>query len=186
MQPMVDPIELDPVDTISIGAIGVPGRRRFMLQASRSGARLAVLLEKEQVALFAVEAGQFLDALGLPEPAIDPLDDARCGEIADAEPLFRARVIGIGYDPERELVLVELREQPLGDDEAGEEPGLPAADVLGDPSEPEPMVARVYATRAQVRALTRHAATAVERGRPPCPLCHGPMDPEGHRCPRWN
>ena len=29
-------------------------------------------------------------------------------------------------------------------------------------------------------------AILVEAGRPPCPLCGMPMDPTGHRCPRWN
>lgn len=170
---MSDPIEFDPVDAIAAGAVGEPGHRRFMIQATKNGAVLAVLLEKEQVALFSVEAAQFLDGLELPEPPIDPVADALAGSVADVEPLFRARVIGIGYDPSRELVLIELRETPADEDER-------------DPDEPEGFIARLYATRAQVRALTRHGAAVVERGRPPCPLCQAPMDPEGHRCPRWN
>ena len=47
-------------------------------------------------------------------------------------------------------------------------------------------VARIYATRAQVRAMAARGAEAVTGGRPPCPLCEMPMDPAGHRCPRWN
>ena len=47
-------------------------------------------------------------------------------------------------------------------------------------------VARIYATRAQVRAMAARGAEAVAGGRPPCPLCDMPMDPAGHRCPRWN
>jgi uncharacterized repeat protein (TIGR03847 family) len=31
-------------------------------------------------------------------------------------------------------------------------------------------------------AITR----LVEAGRPPCPLCGGPLDPRGHDCPRTN
>ncbi len=31
-------------------------------------------------------------------------------------------------------------------------------------------------------AITR----LVEAGRPPCPLCGGPLDPKGHDCPRTN
>ena len=179
-----DAIEFDPVDTIAAGAVGIPGRRRFMIQASKDGAVLAVLLEKEQVALFASQAGQFLDDLQLPELGLDPVSDAQCGQVADVEPLFRATVIGIGYDPGRELVLIELRETPPedGGDGEGDDDG-PAG---RDPSEPDGFVARLYATRAQVRSITRHGAASVERGRPPCPLCQGPMDPEGHRCPRWN
>jgi hypothetical protein len=29
-------------------------------------------------------------------------------------------------------------------------------------------------------------ARAVDAGRPPCPLCAGPLDPRGHDCPRTN
>ena len=38
----------------------------------------------------------------------------------------------------------------------------------------------------QVRAMVASGATAVASGRPRCPLCDFPMDPEGHHCPRWN
>jgi hypothetical protein len=30
------------------------------------------------------------------------------------------------------------------------------------------------------------ARELVAGGRPPCPLCGGPLDPEGHACPRLN
>ena len=47
-------------------------------------------------------------------------------------------------------------------------------------------MARIYATRPQVRAMAAKGAEAVAAGRPLCPLCDMPMDPSGHRCPRWN
>ena len=98
-------------------------------------------------------------------------------------PLFRARLIGLGFDPERELVLIELRERSSDDDDAPEE--TIAADA-GDDDEGEGYVARIYATRAQVRAMAARGAEAVAGGRPLCPLCDMPMDPAGHACPRWN
>ncbi len=105
-------------------------------------------------------------------------------------PLFRARLIGLGFDPERELVLIELRERSSDDEDDDEDPD-PAelADELADPDredEQEGFVARLYATRSQVRAMAARGAAAVTAGRPPCPLCDQPMDPAGHRCPRWN
>ena len=95
-------------------------------------------------------------------------------------PLFRARLIGLGFDPERELVLIELREHSTDDDEETEpiEPD--------DVDTEEGFVARLYATRSQVRAMAAVGADAVASGRPPCPLCEQPLDPAGHRCPRWN
>lgn len=175
---MTESIEFDPVDRISAGAVGRPGQRRFFVQAAKNGAVLCVLLEKEQIADLAVEANRFLDSLVAETPTesgLDPVNDALCGQVDDTEPLFRARMIGIGYDPLRDLVLLELREQP--------------DDYEGHPTDvdtPEFHVARLYATRAQIRAVLRHGAASVDRGRPPCPLCQLPMDPDGHHCPRWN
>jgi uncharacterized repeat protein (TIGR03847 family) len=166
-------IEFDPVDEIGAGAYGQPGHRIFMIQARKGDAVLAVLVEKEQVRLLATEANQFLDRIAEEDPEEPARGDA--APITDAEPLFRARLIGIGYDPERHLVLIELREE-ASDDEESPPP----------PDESEGRIARLYATRAQVRAMAREGVAAVESGRPNCPLCDFPMDPEGHICPRWN
>ena len=176
-----DPIELDSVDGLSTGAVGEPGQRAFYLQARKESAQLTVLVEKEQVALLASEAVAFLDRIAdeYPEDGIAlPASDADLRE--PTVPLFRARLIGLGFDAERELVLIELRERSAEDDEDEEEARPPAAE------EEEGFVARVYATRPQVRAMAAQGAAVVAAGRPPCPLCDQPMDPAGHRCPRWN
>jgi uncharacterized repeat protein (TIGR03847 family) len=168
-------IEFDPVDDIGAGAFGQPGARTFVIQARKGQAVLSVLVEKEQVRLLANEATQFLDRIAEedPEETVGELTD---GSVTEDEPLFRARLIGIGYDPERHLVLIELRETASDDEENTPPP----------PDESEGRVARFYATRAQVRAMAARGAEAVAGGRPPCPLCEQPMDPSGHRCPRWN
>jgi len=175
---MAEVIELDQVDALGAGALGEPGQRTFLIQARKDEVLLTVLVEKEQVALLAKEATQFLDRLAeeYPETTWDP-DPGLAGAIVrDAVPLFRARLIGLGFDPERELVLLELREEAHSDEE-------------GPPPQPEDddgHVARIYATRAQIRAMASSGAVAVTSGRPTCPLCDQPMDPAGHVCPRWN
>jgi uncharacterized repeat protein (TIGR03847 family) len=170
-------IEFDPVDAIGAGAFGDPGARTFVIQARKGDAVLSVLVEKEQVALLAAEAEQFLDRIEEEDPDAPPeamsVDD--CGPVEEDEPLFRARLIGIGYDPDRHLVLIELREDAVETDDAPP----PVDDAEGH-------VARLYATRAQVRAMVAHGAASVDAGRPRCQLCDFPMDPEGHICPRWN
>ena len=183
MEPMPDPIELDPVDTLGAGAVGEPGDRAFYLQARAAEAQLTVLVEKEQVALLATEAVAFLDRIAddYPEDAIAlPVTSAELHE--PTVPLFRARLIGLGFDPERELVLIELRERATSDEDEEEEEEIEEI----DDEEGEGYVARIYATRPQVRAMAARGAEAVAAGRPLCPLCHQPMDPAGHRCPRWN
>lgn len=180
---MGEVIELDPVDSIGAGAFGRPGDRTFVIQARKGNAVVSVLVEKEQVALLAAETEQFLDKLLADEEnaaiaaevSAAELDVIGSGPVQADEPRFRARLIGIGYDPDRRLVLIELREHALDDDEAPPEP-----------DETEGHIARLYATVAQVRAMAAHGAAAVAAGRPLCLLCDFPMDPDGHVCPRWN
>jgi hypothetical protein len=76
-----------------------------------------------------------------------------------------------------ELVLIELREDAADEDD--DDPPPP-------PDEAEGRIARLYATRAQIRVMMRNGVAAVEGGRPRCPLCDFPMNPDGHICPRWN
>jgi len=172
---VTDFIEFDPVDDIGAGAFGVPGQRTFVIQARKGSAVLSVLVEKEQVQLLASEANQFLDRIAEEDPEDPPAAPTIETSVTEDEPLFRARLIGIGYDPERHLVLIELREDASDDEEAP-----PPLD------ESEGRIARLYATRAQVRAMARNGVAAVEAGRPRCQLCDFPMDPDGHICPRWN
>ena len=136
-----------------------------MIQARKGQAVLSVLVEKEQVALLAAEAEQFLDRIAEEHPE----DPATFGELADGgtveedEPLFRARLIGIGFDPERSLVLLELREQA-----ARRRRPPPAIE------ESEGHIARLYATRAQIRAMLANGIVAVSAGRPQVPALRLP------------
>jgi uncharacterized repeat protein (TIGR03847 family) len=185
---MADPIELDPVDSLGAGAIGEPGQRTFLIQAAKSHARLTVLVEKEQVALLASEAVAFLERIAeeFPEDPIEIGPELRQAAAVQepAVPLFRARLIGLGFEPDRELVLIELREHS---DEEEEDEDAEDDDGLLNGDDDDGFVARIYATRAQVRAMAARALESVTVGaRPRCPLCEQPMDPQGHRCPRWN
>jgi uncharacterized repeat protein (TIGR03847 family) len=176
---MAEELELDQIEALATGAVGEPGQREFFIQARTASTQLTVLVEKEQVALLAAEAITFLDRIADDFPERDP--ETPKEELREPTvPLFRARLIGLGFDPERERVLIELRERAA--EEADEDATPPP--VVED--EDEGYVARIYATRSQVRAMAARGAAAVAAGRPPCPLCDMPMDPAGHRCPRWN
>jgi uncharacterized repeat protein (TIGR03847 family) len=197
-------IELETVDSLGAGAVGEPGQREFFLQARTESAQLTVLVEKEQVALLATEAVAFLDRISedYPEEASGVVEPTvhQAGLREPTVPLFRARLIGLGFDPARELVLIELRERSSDDEEGDQSSEVPEVpEVPDDPGalveadaptsdddETEGYVARIYATRPQVRAMAAKGAEAVAAGRPLCPLCDMPMDPSGHRCPRWN
>src|SRR5581483_8725582 len=184
--PEPDPIELDSVEHLGAGAVGEPGDRAFYLQARAADAQLTVLVEKEQVALLATEAVAFLDRIADDYPEDSPVLPLTAAALREPTvPLFRARLIGLGFDPERQLVLIELRERTTSDDdeEDQDDDELDLDDLV---DEGDGYVARIYATRSQVRAMAARGAEAVAAGRPLCPLCDQPMDPAGHRCPRWN
>jgi uncharacterized repeat protein (TIGR03847 family) len=180
-------IELEDLDGLGTGAVGQPGQRAFYLQARTDRTQLTVLVEKEQVALLAAEAVAFLDRIADDYPELPMTVSTATADLKEPTvPLFRARLIGLGFDPERELVLLELRERPEeeDDDEAGDT-GIDEG-AVDTGIDDEGYVARIYATRAQVRAMAARGVEAVAGGRPPCPLCDMPMDPAGHQCPRWN
>jgi uncharacterized repeat protein (TIGR03847 family) len=85
------------------------------------------------------------------------------------EPLFRVGEIGLGYDQTRDLVVLSVRE------------------LLTEESEPDSAaVIRFWCTRDQVRMMARWGAEVIQRGRPICPQCGAPMEPEGHFCPKKN
>jgi uncharacterized repeat protein (TIGR03847 family) len=49
-----------------------------------------------------------------------------------------------------------------------------------------PEVLRVRVSAAAARSFVERAARVVASGRPPCPMCGQPLDPQGHICPRRN
>lgn len=178
---MPDPVEFDPVDTIAVGAVGEPGQRSFYVQATKAGATLTVLVEKQQVAVLAERIGELLGQVAGDFPE-DPLEIEAALSLAaelvePTVPLFRASAMAIGFDPQRSLVLLELYED-VPAEATGEEPA--------DPGEAEGNVARLFATRSQMRALAARGSDAVDAGRPPCPFCRLPLDAVGHVCPATN
>src|SRR3954451_8335981 len=88
-RPMGDLIEFDPVDALGAGAFGIPGQRVFVIQARKGEAVLSVLVEKEQVALLATEASEFLDGLDekFPDDVIAAAAPVGSGPVDEAEPL---------------------------------------------------------------------------------------------------
>ena len=171
----------DPPERFVAGTIGQPGDRTFFLQA-RDGRRVvSVVIEKVQVAVLAERLGELLAELerrGVARSDAAITDD---GGPLD-EPLneaFRAGSLTLGWDGGAERVLVEARAQS----EDGE-----AIDPDEDDEEDEdgPDLLRVKMSLEAARSFVSRAGRVVAAGRPPCPLCGAPLDPQGHICPRQN
>jgi uncharacterized repeat protein (TIGR03847 family) len=158
---MSSSFEIDELDHLTAGAIGPPGQRVFYLQAGQGAQVVSLRLEKAQVAaLVAYLAGMLAD---MPPPGDLPTD------LDLIEPVVAEWVVaslGVTYDEDADRVIIVAEELVEEGDEAAR--------------------ARITATREQVAALSMRGAEAVAAGRPPCPLCGQPLDPEGHTCPRLN
>ena len=78
-------------------------------------------------------------------------------------------------------------------DEEGERVIIEAGAAIEEEQEPDlddeengPDILRVRITGSAARAFVKRAMAVVEAGRPPCPFCGQPLDPDGHICPRAN
>ena len=58
--------------------------------------------------------------------------------------------------------------------------------VDDDDDEDGPDTLRVRLSPDVARSFVNRALSVVAAGRPPCPLCGQPLDPQGHLCPRRN
>ena len=174
----------DPPERFVAGTVGRPGDRTFFLQA-RDGPRVvSIVLEKVQVAVLADRLGELLSELERRGVAAAEAAVAAVGDDTGPldEPLneaFRAGSLTLGWDVDAERVLVEARAQS----EDGEEID---PDEDDDEDEDGPDLLRVRMTTEAARSFVVRAARLVAAGRPPCPLCGAPLDPQGHICPRRN
>jgi uncharacterized repeat protein (TIGR03847 family) len=177
-------MDLERVDKITAGAVGEPGERTFFLQARKGDDLVTVLVEKQQIELLSASILEILSRVGL-ETGEGP-DDEEMSLEEPVEPVWRAGRLSIGYEQDRDLILLELVELVAGqeddDEEEEEAEAIEVDDELGLDAER----LRLWATREQMLALSRHGAEVVARGRPTCQFCGNPIDAEGHRCPAMN
>jgi uncharacterized repeat protein (TIGR03847 family) len=194
-------IELDPVDRLTADAIGPPGSRTFYIQARKDDQLVTLLVEKQQVQLLSASVVEILSRIGK-ETGQGPAEEAMQLEEPIA-PEWRAGRLSIGYNEERDLLLLEV-EEAIDEGEGSEEEAAPEPDPVRAEIEQAlleelerdvegsealtGMVRRVrfWATREQMLSLARHGAAVCARGRPTCQLCGNPLDPEGHVCPALN
>jgi len=170
----------DPVERFVVGTVGIPGERTFFIQA-RTGSRLvSVSLEKAQVAAIADRVFQILREIRLSEPltVIERVgyDDQPLESPIDEE--FRVGVIGLAYVSDRRLIEIDL--QAITDSDNAED------ELLEIDTSSEQDILRILMTLGYAESFAKRANTVVAAGRAPCPFCGGPIDPNGHLCPRSN
>lgn len=171
--------DFDWPDRAVIGTIGLPGARTFYLQV-RSGSRLeSIVLEKQQAALLAEKIDAILDELitieGNPfnAPVSTPPELVDNDQLEPVSELFRAGAMGLGWDPTTAQVLIEAYpvEEGDADDDRSDEDRAPETGML-----------LVRMPVGAARAFAKRTHEIVGAGRPACPLCGYPVDPDGHTC----
>jgi uncharacterized repeat protein (TIGR03847 family) len=167
-------MDIGRVEKITADAVGDPGERTFYIQARGPDGSVTVIVEKEQVRLLAGSIDQMLETMS--SGTGDGPDEEQMELEPPLEADFRAGRLSIGFEEETDLFLLELEEQAPELEEDDPEQLLME----------EPQLIRLWATREQMKALARHGAAVVERGRPTCRYCGNPMDPKGHICPAMN
>jgi len=180
--------EFEDPDRFVAGAIGEPGNRTFFLQAREGGRIVSVLIEKVQVELLADRLHQLLVEVrargaSVPEePAAGDVDTTALDEPLNE--VFRVGTMAIIWDGDDESIIVEAR-AVTEDDQAGspgDEAAIDDAQEDGDASD----VVRIHLPPGKALAFAKQALGVVAAGRPPCPFCGQPLNPEGHICARRN
>jgi uncharacterized repeat protein (TIGR03847 family) len=162
---MAASFDLPSVDAITFGTIGEPGHRVFYVQAWSGQTLMTLKVEKQQVAGLAVALQQLLadlppEATPISAPGLQP----------PVEAAWPVGAIGLSaFDEATQRVTLLFEE-------------LVAEEV----DEDEGATARVGITIGQMVALVTKGEELVAGGRPNCPLCGNPMDPDGHACPKTN
>ncbi len=168
-------LDLNPVQHITADAIGQPGQRVFYLQGWRETdpQPVTVIIEKVQLQSLALGIEQMVGEIAHQKPDLPvPPDDYEADKMhihPPVDPLFRAGEMGLGYDADHDQMVILAREIVM----EGEEPEQAA-------------VVRFWCNRRQARQLAAWAEEVVKQGRPICPQCGEPMEPEGHFCPKKN
>ena len=158
-----DSFDLPSVDAVTFGTVGEPGKRVFYVQAWAASTLVTLKLEKLHVQGLAAAMQELLNDLPAESsPAAAP------GLRPPVEPQWVVGAIGLSpFDDatQRVTILFEELVREEGDEGA---------------------TARIGVTIAQMVALVARGEELVAGGRPNCPLCGNPMDPDGHACPKTN
>ena len=163
---MSEEIEYGAVDRFQSGAIGEPGNRTFYVYIETGGVPRWFTCEKLQVAALAEQSLEVLTRMeveideGLVELTVSGIADIPWPSTSD-DVVFRIGSMSMRL-AEGELLTLVL------EDTDGEQ------------------TVSFSVTHEQLRAMSLLALDAVHSGRPICPKCHLPEDPDGHDCPSSN
>ncbi|KNX37055.1 DUF3090 domain-containing protein [Luteipulveratus halotolerans] len=172
-------IEYDRPDRFIAGTVGPPGQRTFFLQVSQGRRVTSVSLEKQQVEVLAERVNELLDEVGAAAD-VPPAPEDNGPLSTPIEDEFRVGTLSLAWESDLAAVVIECHDGQVELEPTDE------GDELVEVTPPDSSVLRVVITAADAREFARRSLAAVAQGRPPCPFCGGPLDADGHICPRAN
>ena len=145
-------------------ALGEPGQRRFRLLVVVGGETWIIWMEKQQMQALGLALAQILEQASRSQPVVDSVGSL---DIIDdsTENQFRLGRVELGFDETDDSLVMVAHDIQAEDDD----PGL-----------------NMRFSQGQARAFIHDAAVLAAAGRPMCPMCGYPKDPEGHVCPEQN
>jgi uncharacterized repeat protein (TIGR03847 family) len=152
-----------PIDALDAEAIGVPGKRTFRIRAWKDQATASLWLEKQQLLALSLALRQVI---------------AQAGQNAQPSPQPTRPF------PDQPTVDMKVGRLALGRDQDSGRLILWAQEV-GAEEEASPNFTCHFAWE-QALAFCEQAEAVCAAGRPICPLCSEPINPEGHVCVRSN
>jgi len=165
--------DLGMADSVEAEAVGVPGKRTFKVTATSQRGSAVVWMEKEQLFEMAVAIKRILSTRADADEPAATVESAP-GSAPPVEAEFKAGEMSLRHDAGSGILTLEAA--PI-------EPA-PEADAGEFVVPPSPV--RFSFTRTAALALVDKALEAWAAGRKRCPLCGGPIDPEGHFCVKTN
>lgn len=168
-------------DLLDAEAIGQPGKRRFRLIARSAYGTASLWIEREQLEALSLALDRLLAEISggivlrpeaqatVPRPPGAPADFPEAPDVD-----FQVAQLTLGYDEEHDAVV--LLAAPL---ELVEQDGEMVAHEDLDPQ----FAARI--SRQQATRLGGHITGVLAGGRPRCPFCGLPLEPE-HVCVKQN
>jgi len=154
--------DFEGVTRVTTGAIGEPGKRAFYLQVRTDAELVSLAIEKDQLRALTERLQEVFSRV--PVATADKLPDMALEE--PIAPIWRVGFMTLTYSQDEkafEVSLVELVDEGV-----------------------EPATGHFQASLGQMQALAAHASSLISAGRPPCPMCGGPIDHDGGVCPRLN
>jgi uncharacterized repeat protein (TIGR03847 family) len=180
----------DAPDRFVAGTVGQPGERTFFIQAREGNRMTSVACEKQQVSVLAEHLDRVLDEV-LRRSAGEVDVPPASSKARDTDPLdapiteeFRVGTMTIAWDPSIDRIVIELFSNVDVAEETTEAPPAAAAEESDEIEADEVFVVKITASYA--RDFVARAQALVAAGRPSCPFCLQPIDPQGHICPRAN